>query len=218
MYPFKRTRFASVAAVFVISLGGCAIWVGPVSTRMAVGPADHAVYVVQRGHHTDIGLMAADLSGPLSEFRRVFPASRSILFGFGDRTFITTRRKWAGDWLLALLPGEGAILVTGLRTDPDTAFGAANVVRLQVSAAQLAGVEAYLGASFAYAQGAPKRIGNGPYLGSMFYASPRGYDLLDTCNTWTAASLRAGGLAEPVDFTLFATQAMRGARRLSAGD
>jgi len=183
---------------------------------MAAAPADRAVYVVQRGHHTDIGLMAADLSGPLAAFRRVFPAATSILFGFGDRSFITTRRKWAGDWLLALLPGRGAILVTGLRTAPDTAFGTANAVRLRVSAAQLAGIEAYLAASFDYAQGAPAWIGNGPYLGSLFYASPRGYDLLDTCNTWTASALRAGGLAEPVAFTLFATQAMHGARRLRA--
>ena len=144
-----------------------------------------------------------------------FPSGKSILVGFGDKTFVMTRRRWIGDWLLALLPGRGAMLVTGLRTTPAIALGAPNVVTLSLDESQFAGVEDFVNRSFVVAQAGPVWIGNGPYVGSLFYASTRTYDLLDTCNTWTAAALRSGGLAEPVAFTLFSGQAMRGARRLA---
>jgi hypothetical protein len=137
------------------------------------------------------------------------------LVGFGDKTFVMTRRRWIGDWLLALLPGKGAILVTGLRTTPAKALGPENVVALSLNERQFEGVEDFVNRSFAVVQGRPVWIGDGPYAGSLFYAASRTYDLLDTCNTWTAAALRSGGLDEPVAFTLFSGQTMRGARRLA---
>jgi len=76
-------------------------------------------------------------------------------------------------------------------------------------------MEKFVNGSFALADGAPDFIGTGPYLGSRFYASSRTYDLLYTCNTWTAAALASGGLDVPVAFTLFAGQTMSAARRSS---
>jgi uncharacterized protein (TIGR02117 family) len=178
---------------------------------------DRLVYVVGRGYHTDIGLRASDLSGLLGEVAKQFPGAGSLLIGFGDRTFVTTREKWLGTWLLTLLPGRGAMLVTGLRVAPDDAFGPAHAVALHVSGAQFAALEDFVAGSFARdAAGGPAFIRNGPYEGSRFYASARTYDLLDTCNTWTAAALRSGGLPARPSFTLFASQAMGQARRLQA--
>ena len=179
----------------------------------AVG--DRTVFVVGRGYHTDIGFEVAGLTGELAGLATRFPAARTLLVGFGDRTFVTTRDKWLGTWLLTLLPGKGAMLVTGLRGTPEAAFGPAHVVRLRVSEASYAGVTKFVGGSFALERGAPVFLGRGPYLGSLFYASTRTYDLLDTCNTWSAAALRSGGLDAPVGFTLFAGQTMRAARRLA---
>jgi hypothetical protein len=108
------------------------------------------------------------------------------------------------------------MLVTGLRTTPEAAFGASSVVRLVLDESRFAGVEAYVNGSFARAEDAPVWIADGPYMGSLFYASTRTYDLLDTCNTWTSAALRSGGLDAPVAFTLFSGQTIRDARRLAA--
>jgi uncharacterized protein (TIGR02117 family) len=193
------------------------MWHTPRPPSQPGAPADRTVYVVERGFHTDIGLRSADLTGPIAQFATIFPTAQTVLFGFGDRLFVTTRRKWLGDWLLALVPGHGAMLVTGLLTTPDVAFGQGNVARIKVTSAQLARIEAYVSFSFDLAGGMPVWIGKGPYYGSLFYASPRTYDLLDTCNTWTAAALRSGGLNEGVAFTLLSGQAMRGARRLAKG-
>jgi uncharacterized protein (TIGR02117 family) len=198
----------------VAMTAGCALWADPAPPPAASG-LEHDVFVDARGYHTDIGFRAADLSGPLAQAARAFPGAQSILVGFGDRSFITTRDKWLGTWLMTLLPGRGAMLVTALPGDPEAAFGRANVVRLHVSAAQFAAIEGFVNGSFALAQGGPDFIGAGPYLGSRFYASTRTYDLLDTCNTWSAAALASGGLSEPVAFTLFAHQTMNGARRLA---
>jgi uncharacterized protein (TIGR02117 family) len=179
--------------------------------------ATHTIFVDARGYHTDIGLRIADLTGPLAHVAHDYPGAHSLLIGFGDRTFVTTRDKWLGTWLLTLLPGKGAMLVTGLTGDPDQAFIPPHIATLHVTAAQFAAIEDFVGNSFTQLPGgAPRFIGNGPYAGSRFYASSRTYDLLDTCNTWTAAALKSGGLTVPVSFTLFARQTMQGARRLQS--
>ncbi len=205
----------AAACVLLALLGGCAMWRGEASPPRAEGGFRHRVYVVHRGYHTDIGLEVGDLSGPLAAVAARFPNARSVLVGFGDKTFVMTRRRWIGGWLMALLPGKGAILVTGLRTTPAKALGPENVVALSLNERQFEGVEDFVNRSFAVVQGRPVWIGDGPYAGSLFYAASRTYDLLDTCNTWTAAALRSGGLDEPVAFTLFSGQTMRGARRLA---
>ncbi len=210
----RAKTLLNLASVGVIA--GCALWAEKPPLSLPADSGLREVFVDSRGYHTDIGFHAADLSGPLAEAARAFPGAHIILAGFGDRIFITTRDKWLGTWLMTLLPGRGAMLVTALPGTPEAAFGPANVVRLHVSAAQFTAIEKFVNDSFALSQDKPVFIGAGPYLGSRFYASSRTYDLLDTCNTWTAAALASGGLPEPVAFTLFAHQTMDGARRLAA--
>jgi uncharacterized protein (TIGR02117 family) len=211
----KRSKKLLLFGVLSL-LTGCAMWGERKPALLVNASRDRVVYVVGRGFHTDIGFDVAELGGTVSIVAGRFPAARTVLVGFGDRRFITTRSKWLGTWLLTLLPGEGALLVTGLRTTPEEAFDSKNVVRLHVAESQFENILAYVNASFALDHGGPVWIGNGPYLGSLFYASSRTYDLLDTCNTWTAAAIRSGGLDEKVSFTLFAGQTLRGARRLAA--
>jgi hypothetical protein len=171
---------------------------------------------VRRGFHTDIGLPAADLGAPLRPLAAEFPGARTLLVGFGDRTFLQSRgHRWFGDWLLALLPGQGAMLVTGLSVAPDQAFAARDVVTLALTGAQWEGLQGFVRASFSPPSGVPARLAEGPYVGSRFFATPLIYDLLDTCNTWTAEALRAAGQPMPVDLSLFAGQVMTDAAALS---
>jgi hypothetical protein len=172
-------------------------------------------YVVRRGFHTDIGLPTAALAPPLKPLAGEFPGAKTLLVGFGDRTFVQSRgHRWLGDWLLALLPGQGAMLVTGLSVAPDQAFAARDVVTLALTGAQWDGLQFFIRASFSPPEGVPARLADGPYAGSRFFATPLTYDLLDTCNTWTAEALRAAGQNMPVNFTLFAGQVMDAAAGL----
>ncbi len=147
-----------------------------------------------------------------------FPGAATLLVGFGDRTFVQSRgHRWFGDWLLALLPGQGAMLVTGLSVAPAQAFAARDMVTLALTDAQWEGLQRFVRASFSPPDGMPALLAEGPYEGSRFFASALTYDLLDTCNTWTAEALRAAGQTVPVDFSLFAGQVMRAASALPSG-
>jgi hypothetical protein len=126
---------------------------------------------------------------------------------------VLARHRGVGDALGALLPSPGLILITALNTSPSQAFGAAHVVALPVTRAGFASIGAYIWNSLATENGRlPPPYGEGPYAGSVFYASSVTYDAFDTCNTWTATALRAGGLPFSPAGTLFASQVMQQAR------
>lgn len=203
-----------VALLLIASMSGC-------STRRpgdvaSSGPADFQVYVIDRGWHTDIGLPVAELGGRWAPLDDDFPGATYLTFGFGDRAYLLARDTGILDMMRALFPGPSALLVTGLRAPPGAAFGDAHVVALGVSKAGLAHLEDFLLASFELdSQGHPLRLADGPYPGSLFFASAGTYDAFNTCNTWVAQGLRAGGLPVATTLVVFASQVYGQARGLA---
>jgi uncharacterized protein (TIGR02117 family) len=173
------------------------------------------VYVIDRGWHTDIGLPVAELHDKLAAVAADFPDAAFLSIGFGDRAYLLDRDTNFFDMLRALFPGKAALLVTGLRATPETAFGAGNVVTLPIAKPQLDALEAYLAGYFATGRaGQPLRLADGPYPGSLFFASDATYDALHTCNTWTSETLHAGGYRVSTTWVIFAPQVMAQARAL----
>jgi uncharacterized protein (TIGR02117 family) len=180
-------------------------------------PGDKIVYVVEREWHTDIGLPVEEIAGPMTTLEASFPGVRFLIFGFGERQFLVNHEKSFGAMLNALLPSRSALLMTALNAPPEQAFGPRNVVVLHVSGAGLRQIEAAIWKEFELsAAGAPILLASGPYPGSVFYAARDTYSGLFTCNTWTAATLRAGGLPIPATGVLFSGQVMGPARWLNA--
>lgn len=173
------------------------------------------IFVIDRGWHTDIGLPVAELHGKLALVAADFPGATSLTIGFGDRAYLLDRDTNFFDMLRALLPGKAALLVTGLRAPPEAAFGANSVVTLAIARPQLEALERFL-ASYLVTDraGQPLRLADGPYAGSLFFASDATYDAFHTCNTWTAESLRAGGYPVSSTLVIFASQVMAEARGL----
>ncbi len=202
-------------ALLALALGGCAVGV-PLASAPMGEPAAGRVAVVARGWHTDLCLGTADLIGPLSRMTAGWPGVRYLSFGFGERQYLLTDHPGPWEMLSALLPSRSAILMTALNAPPAEAFGAENVVVLGIGRIGLARLSAFIwDALETGADGAPLRLRDGPYPGSVYYAAFGTYDALTTCNTWTASGLRAAGL--PVDpAVLFAGQVMRQARRVAA--
>jgi hypothetical protein len=162
-------------------------------------------------------LPVTEIAGPLATLQNAFPGVRVLTFGFGERQFLVNREKTVGAMLNALLPSQSALLMTALRTTPQAAFGAPNVVVLSVSRAGLEQIEARIWQELERsATGEPTVLAQGPYPGSLFYAARDTYDGLYTCNTWTAETLRAGGLPMPQTGVLFAGQVMGMARWIGA--
>jgi hypothetical protein len=117
---------------------------------------------------------------------------------------------------MALLPGPGAVLLTGLSATPAEAFGAGNVQPLRVSRAGFARLQAFLWRSLVPEGEAARPLAEGPYPGSRFYASGVTYAGFYTCNTWTAEALAQAGLPVSPAGVVFAGQVMAQARKAAA--
>lgn len=196
-------RFLLLAAMAL--LAGCASV--PRDEAPGVGDADAAtVYVVRRGWHTDIGFAVRDLDGPLAAVAGNFPGANYLVVGFGDRGYLEARERGAAD-LLALWPGEGLMLATGLEATPQQAFGADEVVELRLRRQAMAAVRSFVQDSFRVStEGQPTGEAPGPYAGSLFFASSLRYSGMHTCNTWTAQALRAGKVPVQDEGVIFAWQ------------
>jgi uncharacterized protein (TIGR02117 family) len=198
-----------------LALAGCAAPAPP--AVLTAGPRTETIFLVERGWHTDVGLQASQLGDALGPLGASFPGVHTLLIGFGERAYLLHRQHNAADMLAALIPGPGALLVTALRDTPATAFPADDVVALQVSARGLARLTDFIAASFERPPaGGPREIADGPYPGSLFYASTRTYSAGYTCNTWTAEALQTGGLPIHAAGVLFADDVADQARRIAA--
>jgi uncharacterized protein (TIGR02117 family) len=201
-----------VAPLLLALVCGCA----SVPPNAVVPRGDARIYVVGRGWHTDIGLPVDEVSGPLATLERGFPGVSYMVFGFGERAFYMARNEGSGEVLGALLPSKSAILMTALHAPPDEAFADQRVVTLQLPRHRVDGIADGIWQSLKKnPDGSAVRLADGPYVGSVFYASHETYDAFHTCNTWTALSLRDAGF--PIDtHVLFADQVMRQVTRLAA--
>lgn len=166
------------------------------------------IYVVGRGWHTDIGLPVGEVSGPLASLESAFPGVRFMVFGFGERAYYMAHDEGSGEMLAALFPSKSAILLTALRASPNEAFSDHRVVTLSLTQSGVDRIATEIWQSLEKHDGAAVLLANGPYVGSVFYASGETYDAFYTCNTWTAHLLRDAGF--PVDaHVLFADQVIR---------
>lgn len=204
--------------VFVLLLlAACSTAPPRLAQRYSAEPAVNSavIYVIRRKWHVDIAFAAADLQPPLASLRADFPAARFLSIGFGDRHYLLAKDQGFGGMLAALWPGPGLMLVTGLATSLQAAFGDGNVIEIPITAAQAADAQAFIWRSLSAKDGAIAPLLAGPYDGSLYYASSEGYSAVHTCNTWAAQSLRAAGLPVHSMGVEFAGQLWRQARRLA---
>jgi uncharacterized protein (TIGR02117 family) len=203
----------AVALLLIALISGCAAV--PPAPVPFIGNA--VLYVVERGWHTDIGLPVDEVTGPLASLEADFPGVKYLVFGYGERTYYMAKRAGSGEMIAALFPSKSAILLTALNAPPPVAFPDHRVAMLSVSQQ---GVDAIANRIWERlektADGSAVRLGQGPYLGSMFYASNETYDLFHTCNTWTAFLLRDGGVPINPHGVLFADQVMQQVSWLAA--
>ena len=187
------------------SVSGCA-W-SPVEPYAGDAPKRQTLYVIAGGWHTEIGLPAAALSGKLTALRDAMPGARYIVFGWGQRDYYMAPNPGLGDFLAAGFPGPSVVLVIPLSQAPAEFFGSgATVYAIPVSDDGLERLAQFLWDYIEQdAQHQPRRMGDGPYSGSIFYASTGTYSLSNTCNTWTAEALHVAGVPVSAGGVVFAS-------------
>jgi hypothetical protein len=218
-YGLARTGFrihtwceALSAALVAGCLASCAT--APLDAHVPYGEA--TVYIVGRAWHTDIGLPVSEVTGPLASLERGFPGGRFMVFGFGEREYYMGRNKGAGEMLAALFPSKSAILLTPLRASPFEAFPIQQVITLHLPKSGVQQIATRLWDDLEKTpDDLPVRLGDGPVVGSVFYASSATYNAFHTCNTWTALLLRDAGL--PMNtHVLLADEVMQQVSRIAA--
>jgi uncharacterized protein (TIGR02117 family) len=203
--------FAGAAAALTTA---CA-WT-PVEPYKGATPRTDTVYLAALGWHTEIGLRADTITGPLAALEREFPGASYFTFGWGERGYYMAADPGVADLLRALLPRPAVMLVRALHRSPAETFGNTNVYAVLVSREGMDRLSRYL---WEYldkdGQGQLHRAADGPYPESAFYGSAGTYDIANTCNTWTAEALNVAGLPVSAAGVVFADQVVDSVRGLA---
>jgi len=175
----------------------------------------HTVYVVRRGWHVDVGYAVQDLREPLRSIAKNFPGVDYVLFGFGDKHYLDNVKNQHGPQMLAALwPGRSIILVTTLRSPPQSAFEDGQVIALSATEQQLQDSQRFVWDSLLTESGKVNIYQPGPYDGGYYFLALPKYSAFHTCNTWAAQTLRAAGFPIRAQGVLFARQLWSQVRRL----
>jgi hypothetical protein len=174
-------------------LPGCA-WT-PVRPYEGRAAPVASVDVIALAWHTEIGVAAADIHGPLTALVSEFAGARELVFGWGQREYYMAGHPGSADLIGAAFPSTAVMLVIPVTTSPTDTFPGAEVLPQGVSRP---GLDRFSNYVWGYLEkgpdGRPIRLAPGPFPGSVFYASGATYYLARTCNTFTAEGLRVAGV------------------------
>ncbi|MDX1575546.1 MAG: DUF2459 domain-containing protein [Kiloniellales bacterium] len=179
-----------------------------------------SVYVSSNGWHSAIVLPRAALPEGAIPEAADFPAAAYLSFGWGDATYFPAREPTTAMALSAALRPSPAVLhLAGLTAPPGEVFPADEVVELRTTPEGLAALVAFLDATFER-DGAERVEAREPglYPFSLFYPATGEFHLFNTCNTWTARGLRAGGWPVRATGTVTAEELMVQVRPLASAE
>ncbi len=176
-----------------------AAWLGACAAPLPASETearDQVVYVVSNGWHTAIVVPALRASEFLPEAGD-FPEAAYLEFGWGDRVYYRAKDPGLAVALEAALTPTPAVMHVTVRPRPPMQIPDGDeVVSLALTKSGLRGLIEAIAGDFTRRQGnraAP--LSPGLYPLSRFYEAEGSFHLFNTCNTWTARMLQAGGVA-----------------------
>ena len=192
---FGRGLVAGLVLPVAVLLGAACL--GPVQDRYAPRPGEASVtiYVVGHGWHTGIVVRRADVPTAAWPESGGLPVARFLEVGWGDRAFYESRDAGVSLALEAAFASTASVLhVTGFDRTPAEYFPRAEIIVIELSSRGMETVAGFISRAYARdAAGEPIELGPGLYPASRFYAATGRYSLVNTCNSWIAEALRAGG-------------------------
>ena len=195
--------FRSLVILFLVS--ACST----VTQNWTPPDKNNVVYVVGRGWHTDIGIPVQELDKNLAFYAKIFPGAKTIMFGYGKKTFVTAPPDTIGEYFLGPVPGPAIIHVVGINVLPTEAYPPEDTYTLALPLEGKKALSAYIWNDLAKdEQGKLKFIGNSHAPQGLFYAANSEYNLLHTCNTWAVDALQAANLPISGDGVIVSGQSM----------
>jgi len=156
-----------------------------------------SVYLVAHDKHSGIAVRRSDIPAGLWPEIRDFPQADYLEVGWGEREYYFGRdQSFTGAMRAAFGSNNPSVLhVAGVRSSLAKSFPASEIIEVTLSRDGFERLVRYIqdeydraGASVA----AP--LGPGLYGDSRFYPARESFNLLRTCNVWTARGLRGAGL------------------------
>jgi uncharacterized protein (TIGR02117 family) len=213
MRKAARRTFKGLLVALALFVG-LAVLTARSGDRRLYPPADGApaveIHVVNHGYHSGLSLPRAALARVAARRGHAALLTVSTRFadydwleiGWGDEGFYRLVPSVASLTVrIALralfMPGNASILhVVGLRSHPQAAFAALDVVPIRISEAGLERLVGLLEASFARGGNAAPAddLGPGIYGPSRFFRGSGAFHLLRVCNHWVADLLDAAGI------------------------
>ncbi|MET3477930.1 TIGR02117 family protein [Variovorax atrisoli] len=208
---FTLLGFVALVGLYVAT--ACALVLWPANAEAPKNAvAEVQAWVLSNGVHTDyvFPIRSATVDWlqifPLKDFRAPPPDAEFIAIGWGDREFYLNTPTWAdltaSRALAALAGGNRALLHVSYLRRGQLGQGA---FALPLTQAQYAHLAAYVRAALPSGRATP--IAGAHYDNQdAFYEAEGGYNLFETCNTWTGRGLRQAGVTAsrwtPFDFTV----------------
>lgn len=201
-----------------------AAWLGACAAPLPASETearDQVVYVVSNGWHTAIVVPGPVLraSEDLPEAGD-FPEAAYLEFGWGDRVYYRAKDPGLAIALeAALTPTPAVMHVTGRPRPPMQTPDGDEVVSLALTKSGLRGLIEAIAGDFTRRQGnraAP--LSPGLYPNARFYEAEGSFHLFNTCNTWTARKLQAGGVALSPSGIATANELMDRLRKAAGAD
>lgn len=218
--PWERVSLTLVRGCLAVLLlisatltEGCAVQSGPVFPPKEDTPTT-TVLLVSHGWHAGIVLQQPDIKEQSWPRLPVFTDAQYLEIGWGDREYYTASDPGPGAAVkAALLPTSGVLHIVGFHVPPAVFFPFSEIIAIELSQTGFNRMIAHITKSFNRDDGGRViPLGKGLYGTSRFYASRETYSLCKTCNTWTAATLQAGGC--PIDSSYTVDGLMQQARAL----
>ncbi len=176
------------------------------------GPTASAFLLVDRWH-AGVVIKVSDLPGDLVPERRDFPAAQYLEFGWGDWDFYQAPNFNLRYALKALLFSTKSVLhVVGFSGPVAHYAPYRETIKFNLPRHDFERVVGYIDKSFARTGGgAAAPLGRGLYGDSRFYPARGTFHLFNTCNTWAAHALQAGGypLSSAITANTLAAEARR---------
>ena len=200
-----------------LSVGLLLMFFTCVATSSPLRQEKQQVFVTSNGWHTGIVLKRNYLFFENMPEITDFPQAEFVEFGWGDANFYPAKEAGVDMALAAALVPTAAVMhVVGLPAEPSRHFTRAEVVPLSLGKQDLNRLIAFIADSFdRKSKPRADAIASGLYKSSYFYPANGKFHLLNTCNSWTARALRAGGFNIKLFENIRAESLMQQVRTLS---
>jgi uncharacterized protein (TIGR02117 family) len=209
---FMRYLSALLVIIFlIVTISTCSTSPAVVeSPKSYSGFGFNHIYVVSHGWHTSLVVPSVNAIAAIPELGERFDGTSYIEFGWGDKGFYQAQDITAGLAVQAMLwPTDSVMHAVGINKEVSAFFPVSDVQFLPMTESEMSLLMTFISGSFARDEQAlllPTQ--DGLYGDSQFYTGVGNYYLMNTCNNWTAKSLKSFGMDISVTFKLTSDSVM----------